>query len=234
MRRSAAITLTMLAGTGLGLAFCHQSEPDTDGVLESEAACIARLGDDAGSECADVFRSARQTHAATAPRFGSAEDCRAATGADCIALDASSAPGTSGAPWASAATSVFIPAMAGVMIGRALSDSTRGALPVYAGAPPPACRPGMPVIPGCPPAPSSSGSYAGSSGGGSRYWYSGSNFAGSSQDAGSGGFRRASTTAQGGELLSRGAGSRSTRAGASGSRSGGLGFSASAHSGGGS
>jgi len=130
--------------------------------------------------------------------------------------------------------------MAGVMIGRALSDGTRGALPVYAGAPPSVCQPGMPAIPGCPPPSSSSGassSTTGSRGGGSsRYWYSGNNFAGSSQGDGSSGFRRASTTSQGDGLLSRGArsGSISGQAGASPSRSGGLGFSASAHSGGGS
>ena len=81
MRRSTTVTLTLLAGAGLGLVYCH-NEPDTDGVLESEAACVARLGYDASSECADVFQSARENHAGTAPRFGSAEDCRAATGAD--------------------------------------------------------------------------------------------------------------------------------------------------------
>lgn len=235
MRRSATITLTLLAGAGLGLAYCH-NEPDTDGVLESEAACVARLGDDAGSECADVFQSARRTHAATAPRFGSAEECRAATGADCTVLDTVNAVAAPGAPWASAAASVFIPTMAGVMIGRALSDGTRGALPVYAGGLPPACQPGMPAIPGCPPPSSGSGSGSGTSGRSSRYWYSGGSYAGSSQDGGTGGFRRASTTAQGDGLLSRGtrSGSLSARSGASMSRFGGLGFSASHHSGGGS
>ena len=236
MRRSATITLTLLAGAGLGLAYCH-NEPDTDGVLESEAACVARLGDDAGSECADVFQSARRTHAATAPHFGSAEECRAATGADCTVLDTGNAPSAPGAPWASTVASVFIPTMAGVMIGRALSDGTRGALPVYAGGPPPACQPGMPTIPGCPPSSSVSGSASGSTGGrSSRYWYSGGSYAGSSQDDGARGFRRTSTTAQGDGLLSRGtrSGSVSTRSSGSMSRSGGLGFSASSHSGGGS
>ena len=38
---------------------------DTDGVVESEEACVGRLGGDAASECADVFQSARVTHAAT-------------------------------------------------------------------------------------------------------------------------------------------------------------------------
>ncbi|MGI4798389.1 MAG: DUF1190 domain-containing protein [Janthinobacterium lividum] len=234
MRRSATITMTLLAGAGLGLAYCH-NEPDTDGVLESEAACVARLGDDAGSECADVFQSARRTHAATAPHFGSAEECRAATGADCTVLDTGNVAAAPGAPWASAAASVFIPTMAGVMIGRALSDGTRGAVPVYAGGLPPACQPGMPAIPGCPPASSSSGS--GSTGGrSSRYWYSGGSYAGSSQDDGTRGFRRISTTMQGEGLVSRGArsGSISARSGASMSRSGGLGFSASSHSGSGS
>ncbi|MGI4800238.1 MAG: DUF1190 domain-containing protein [Janthinobacterium lividum] len=237
MRRSATITLTLLAGAGLGLAYCH-TEPDTDGVLESEAACVARLGDDAGSDCAEVFQAARRTHAATAPHFGSAEECRAATGADCTVLDtgiAASAPGT---PWASTAASVFIPAMAGVMIGRALSDGTRGALPVYAGAPPPVCQPGMPALPGCLPQSSGSATGSGSSSnvGRGRYWYSGNSFAGSSQGGGSSGFNRVSTTSQGEGLLSRGArsGSISGRSGTSASRSGGLGFSASAHSGGGS
>ena len=239
MHRSTTITLTLLAGAGLGLVYCH-NEQDADGVLESEAACVARLGDDASSECADVFQSAREDHARTAPRFSSAEDCRAATGADCMALDASGTSRTPDTPWASTAASVFIPVMAGVMIGRALSDGTRGALPVYAGAPPPACQPGLPAIPGCLPPSSSPGTSSSSTGsrgsGSSRYWYSGNNFAGSSQGDESSGFRRASTTSQGDGLLSRGvrSGSISGQAGASASRSGGLGFSASAHSGGGS
>ena len=186
MRRSATITLTLLAGAGLGLAYCH-NEPDTDGVLESEAACVARLGDDAGSECADVFQAARRTHAATAPHFSSAEECRAATGADCTVLDTGNAAAAPGAPWAATAASVFIPTMAGVMIGRALSDGTRGALPVYAGGLPPACQPGMPALPGCLPPSSSSGS--GSTGGSSRYWYSAGSYAGSSQGDGTRGFR---------------------------------------------
>jgi len=182
-----------------------------------------------------VFRSARRTHAETAPHFASAEECRAATGAECTPLDTGTAAIASGTPWASTAASVFIPTMAGVMIGRALSDGSRGAMPVYAGGLPPACQPGMPAIPGCPPPSSSSGS--GSTGGrSSHYWYSGGSYAGSSQDDGARGFRRASTTTQGDGLLSRGAGSGSisARSGASMSRSGGLGFSASSHSGRGS
>ncbi|RYE95970.1 MAG: DUF1190 domain-containing protein, partial [Oxalobacteraceae bacterium] len=140
MRRSATITLTLLAGAGLGLAYCH-NEPDTDGVLESEAACVARLGDEAGSECADVFQSARVTHAASAPRFGSAEECRAATGAECTALDAGNAASVPGAPWAATAASVFIPTMAGGQPG------TAGMPGRHAGGMPPAYTGTAPRVP---------------------------------------------------------------------------------------
>jgi len=238
MRRSTTITLTLLAGAGLGLAYCAR-DPDTDGVLETQAACVDRLGDDAATECADVFESARLTHAASAPRFDTAEACHAATGTECSTLVAE--PHSAGTPWASTAASVFIPAMAGVMIGRVLADGTRGATPVYAGAAPPPCPPtGVPAIPGCVPTSSSStsgsGSLGSSSGSGRRYWYSGSNYAGSSDQTERGGFSRVTTSSQGEGLLSRSSrsGSSSSRAGTSSSRSGGLGFSAAAHSGGGS
>jgi len=235
MRRSAAVTLTLLAGAGLSLAYCS-GDPDPEGVLETEAACVDRLGDDAATECAEVFQSARVAHAATAPRFDSAEACQAAIGTDCTPLDRE--PRASGAPLASAAGSVFIPAMAGVMIGRALADGTRGATPVYAGGVPPACLPGVPGAPGCPPAPSSGlgGSGSSAAGAGRRYWYSGGAFAGSSEGEGRAGFRRGSPSAGGEGLLSRGARSGGALGGSgrSGSRSGGLGFSASAHAGGGS
>ena len=238
MRRSTTITLTLLAGAGLGLAYCSNNDPDTEGVLESQAACVERLGSDAATECADVFEAARLNHAATAPRFDSPEACRTATGTECTPLNAEPRP--AGAPWASTAASIFIPAMAGVMIGRALSDGTRGATPVYAGAAPPPCPPGMPGPPGCLPASSSSSTSSStsssSSASGRRYWYSGNSYAGSSDGDGRAGFRRASTSSQGDGLLMRSSrtGSTASRAGASGSRSGGLGFSAAAHSGGGS
>jgi uncharacterized protein YgiB involved in biofilm formation len=235
MRRSATVTLTLLAGAGLSLAYCS-GDPDAEGVLETQAACTDRLGGDAAAECAEVFQSARVTHAATAPRFDSAEACRAAIGTDCTPLE--NEPRAAGVPWASAAGSVFIPAMAGVMIGRALADGTRGATPVYAGGVPPACLPGTPGVSGCPPASSSGSASSGGSatGGGRRYWYSGSAFAGSSQDEGQAGFRRASPSTGGEGLLSRGArpGGHSSSSGLSGSRSGGLGFSAAAHASGGS
>lgn len=237
MRRSTTITLTLLAGAGLGLAYCAR-DPDTDGVLETQAACVDRLGDDAATECADVFESARLTHAASAPRFDTAEACHTATGTECTPLAAE--PHPAGTPWASTAASVFIPAMAGVMIGRVLADGTRGATPVYAGVAPPPCPPtGVPAIPGCVPPSSSSTSGSGnssSSGSGRRYWYSGSNYAGSSDQAGRAGFSLVTASSQGEGLLSRSSrsGSSSSRAGTSSSRSGGLGFSAAAHSGGGS
>lgn len=236
MRRSTTITLTLLAGAGLGLAYCNGGgEPDTEGVLETQAACVGRLGAEAVSECEDVFQSARATHAATAPRFDSADACRAATGTDCTPL--SGEPRPAGAPWASA-SGVFIPVMAGVMIGRLLADGTRGATPVYAGGLPPGCLPGTPG-PNCPPptssSTSSSSSSSSSSGSSRRYWYSGGSYAGSSDGAGRAGFRPATASSQGEGLLSRNARTSSgVGRSASGSRSGGLGFSAAAHSGGGS
>ncbi|WP_458093443.1 DUF1190 domain-containing protein [Roseomonas sp. WA12] len=238
MRRSRAITLTLVAGASLAMAGCD-SEPDTEGVLESQSACIERLGDAAAQECDGVFRSSRVTHAATAPRYPSREACQAATGSECADL-ASEPRGSGNTPWASTAASIFIPAMAGVMIGRALSDGTRGAVPVYAGAPPPntACPPEMQGQQGCPPrsSSSSSGSASSSGGGGRRYWYSGTSYAGFSEDGGRRGFRPASTSTSGSGLLARNsqAVSMGSRSGISGSRAGGLGFSAAAHSGGGS
>ncbi len=238
MRRSAAISLTLLAGAGLGLAFCTTETPDTEGVLETQAACVQRLGDVAATECAAVFADARATHAASAPRFASPEACQAATGGDCTPLSAQARP--AGTDLASTATAMFIPAMAGVMIGQALSNGTRGATPVYAGVMPPGCQPGG-LGPACPSG--ASGTSGGGGGGvgsggssGRRYWYSGTSYAGFSDASARGGFRPATPSAQGQGMLARGAGSASisARAGTSSSRAGGLGFSAAAHSGGGS
>jgi len=229
MRRSRTVTLTLLAGTGLAVAACD-SEPAGEGVLESRSACVQELGA-AVSECDAVFRSARATHAATAPRFPSAEACREAVGGECADLAEEPRDGR-GLPWAGTPAAVFIPVMAGVMIGRALSDGSRGATPVYAGRRPPdtACPPEMQGREGCPPASTASGS------GGGHYWYSGSSYAGYSGSGGSGGYRPASASPAAGGAMARNAQavSSASRSGVSASRSGGLGLSAAAHSGGGS
>ncbi|MCR0984405.1 DUF1190 domain-containing protein [Roseomonas populi] len=234
MRRSSKIALTLVAGAGIGAwaVGAFSGDRDEEGVLTSEAACVERLGSDAGPECGDVFRDAAAEHARTAPRYASEQECREATGGECTGVGASKSAGAT-------AASLFIPAMAGVMVGRLLADGTRGAMPVYAGAAPPpgACPPGA-TQPGCPP---SNGSSRGSSGGGGgsggrAYWYSGTSYAGTSEGAGRNGFRAASATAEGGTMLARSAEAASGRSssyssGRSASRSGGLGFSASAHSG---
>ncbi|MBP0493510.1 DUF1190 domain-containing protein [Pararoseomonas indoligenes] len=229
MRRSSQIVLTLVAGAGItaGAFAILGGDGEEEGVLTSEAACVERLGDDAASECSNVFRSAEAEHVRTAPHYASAQECQEATGGDCTSVGGSKSAGAT-------AASVFIPAMAGVMIGRLLADGTRGAMPVYAGAAPPpgACPPGATQQPGCPPANQSS---RGSSGGGGRaYWYSGTSYAGTSDAAGRGGFRAASATAEGGTMLARSANTASSASsyygGRTASRSGGLGFSASAHS----
>ncbi|WP_338661841.1 DUF1190 domain-containing protein [Pararoseomonas sp. SCSIO 73927] len=231
MRRSSKIALTLVVGAGLGAgAFAALSgNSDEEGVLTSEAACVERLGGNAAAECGEVFRSAVYEHARTAPRYASAEECQQATGGDCTGIGGSKSAGAT-------AASLFIPAMAGVMIGRMMADGTRGAMPVYAGAAPPpgACPPGVAGQPGCPPAQSSRGSGTSSGGGGRAYWYSGTSYAGTSEAAGRGGFRAASATTEGGTMLARSAGTASGTSayygGRTASRSGGLGFSASAHS----
>ncbi|WP_424814729.1 DUF1190 domain-containing protein [Roseococcus sp. YIM B11640] len=180
MRRSSAIRLTLLAASAVALQACGEDVDTTDFVVTDVASCVARYGSDAQAECEATFRQAEQQHLATAPRYASVAACEQATGGSCQA-----SPGNQPADKAllSTGAAVAIPVLAGVMIGRMMNNGQgRVVSPLYAGAPPPECPPGVsPAPPGC-PAPRSSSSSS-SSGSRSSYYYSGSNYVGSTDSA---------------------------------------------------
>lgn len=161
MKRTRTITLTLLAGAaGLSLSAC---KPDDKEVLaDSPAACAEQLGDEARAACEEGFAWARAEHERTAPRFASRDECLA-SGAQCMETLAS--PGGIG--------SVFMPVMAGVLIGHAMNNGVRGMVPVYGGASP---------VGGCASSQKGDGTCTTSStsGGGGTPWYHGGSYVGSS------------------------------------------------------
>ncbi len=171
MRRSGSVVLTLLAVTAL--TACDSKE-DTDVAVPNVGACMERFGSSSAAECENAFAAARQSHVATAPQFPSVEACREQTGGDCqIAPTTTRAADGS---LVSTAAGVAIPVMAGVLIGKVLSDGMRPTMPLYAGRSPQDCPPGSP--PGaCAPAQRTGG------GGGSGFvsYYSGGSYAGQSQ-----------------------------------------------------
>ncbi len=175
MRRSTVVTLTILAASGAAIyAFSGDDVDSTYYVVTDEASCVQHYGADAQADCRAALAQARQQHLTTAPHFASVEACREATGGECETTPATLASdkpllGTAAAVGAG----VAIPVLAGVMIGRMMDNGAgRVTTPLYAGRPPGECAPGTPQAPGCTPRSSSSSS------GGSRFWYSGTTYAG--------------------------------------------------------
>lgn len=107
MKRSRAITLTMLAGTVVVLSGCNEDEKPR--FVKDEKECAEQLGDEEG--CLKAAEQARQDHEKTAPRYGSQKDCEEQFGPDrCRKSE------HDGASW-------FVPAMTGFMIGRMMDGN---------------------------------------------------------------------------------------------------------------
>ena len=136
MRKTTAIRLTLLSAASLALAGCGDDPASQDTVFGTEAACIRAHGSDGEAACRESFRAAEAEHQATAPRFADVAACEAETGGRCETPAAR--PGLA---------TYIVPAMAGVLIGRALSDGSRPVMPVYGGRP--GCPPGAAPTPEC-------------------------------------------------------------------------------------
>jgi uncharacterized protein YgiB involved in biofilm formation len=181
LRRSRSIRLTLLAASAMAMQACGSEDVDAvDVVVPDLAACVERFGAEAQAECERNLADGQARHALTAPRFASVEACREATGSACETTPASrpsdkalAAPGL---------TSVAIPVMAGLLIGRMLENgSGRVTTPLYAGRPPPPCQPGQPTDE-CTTTTSSSGRSSTTSSGGTRFYYAGGTYAGSAPE----------------------------------------------------
>ena len=207
MRRSTAVTITLLSTAAIALVWCGDgpTPPEGDTLFTSEDACRASFGSDDTAACRDAFADARQRHEATAPRFTERATCENQTGGECTSISQPNG------------TSLFIPVMAGVLIGRVLAGGgPRSVMPLYAGAQA-NCPPGVqPLPPGC-AAPRTASSTSSS---GRGYYYSGGRYMGDSERTGA--TRNFSASSTGSSVLARG-GSYSGYSGASSIGRGGLG-----------
>lgn len=118
MKRSKSVKLVAM-GTGLLLvAACEEAKVDT-ALFESVKECTG-LGF-SEKECAANFKQAQQTHILASPKYTSQADCEADFGAE--KCEVAPQRTTSGG-------SVFMPLMAGYMMGSILSGGGRGQ-PLY-------------------------------------------------------------------------------------------------------
>lgn len=120
MKRSARIKLLLMGSVTLALTACGESQEEA-GVFSNVAECVA-AGKYTEDYCKKGLDQARDQHAKVAPRYNSKADCEADFGASKCQGHAESSSGTS----------VFLPLMAGFLVGRMLSGGQSGfAQPLY-------------------------------------------------------------------------------------------------------
>lgn len=113
MRRSASVSSLLLIGAAstFALTGCDDTPPQADvQIFPTVEACQAKLPAD---QCKQAFEQSQQVHLQNAPRYDSADECRSSSGGQCQQIAVPRADGGS--------SNVFIPAIAGFMLGRALS-----------------------------------------------------------------------------------------------------------------
>ena len=110
MKRSRSIELTLMSAVPFLLAACDAPRPPQPQLYRSVADCIAG-GQIAETTCRSEYESARALHEQQAPRFNSLEDCEARYGYDQCTRGSRSD-----------GSSVFLPLMAGYLIGHALGN----------------------------------------------------------------------------------------------------------------
>ena len=124
MKRSRAVSLGILGAAAFGLAACQQEE-QTDAAafpdVESCVAAAAQNGWFTREDCAATFAEAQAVHAETAPRYESRELCEQEHGPEACAGDPAASSGGG---------SIFMPLLAGYLIGQALGGGRAMAQPV--------------------------------------------------------------------------------------------------------
>lgn len=228
MRRSRTVTLTLLAASAVALQACGDDVDSTDFVVTDVASCVSRYGSDAQAECEATFRQAQQQHLAAAPHYATVEACREATGNDCETAPANRPTDKTLLTAGAVGAAVAIPVLAGVLVGRMMDNGQgRVTTPLYAGRPPGECPPGSPPqAAGC--APRSSSSSSGSSG--SRFYYSGTSYAGTSNTVSRGSSAAFTASPDMARTISTGSGTTMGRTGTAAVSRGGFGASARGYS----
>lgn len=126
MKRSRTVSLGILGAAAFGLAACQQEEQTEAAAFPDEKSCIAAADQNgwfSREDCATTFAEAKALHAQTAPRYESRELCEQEHGPEACAGDPAAATGSGGG-------SIFMPLLAGYLIGQALGGGRAMAQPV--------------------------------------------------------------------------------------------------------
>jgi uncharacterized protein YgiB involved in biofilm formation len=108
MKRSKAVALTLMGASAILLQACEEDRVDAQ-IFRDLPGCLA-AGDLTEAQCQEVYGSAVQQHAETAPRFANREACVAEFGEEGCQQQQTAAGG-----------SMWMPLMIGFMAGRMLS-----------------------------------------------------------------------------------------------------------------
>lgn len=116
-RRSRYVSTLLLGATALAVTACGDDAPEQEArIFPNVAACVAEFSQE---ECNQAFEQSRQLHMQTAPKFDTMQACEATVGANaCQAVPMAQANGT--------VSNVFIPALMGFMLARALQQPGPG------------------------------------------------------------------------------------------------------------
>jgi uncharacterized protein YgiB involved in biofilm formation len=126
MKRSKSVQVLMLSAAALSLAACKEDKIQAQAFPNVEA-CLADAAKSSSwyteAECRSNFAQAEAEHDRTAPRYADAALCEEQHGGECVAQPATAGGGSS----------VFLPLMAGYMIGNMMGNNSglRGSQPLY-------------------------------------------------------------------------------------------------------
>ncbi|APX90428.1 hypothetical protein BV394_12395 [Brevirhabdus pacifica] len=128
-KRSNRVALTILGATAFTLAGCQHEKVEAEAFpdLQScEAAASAGAGGPDAADCAAAFAEAQKLHVESAPRYDSLQLCEEQHGAGACGSEADAVGNQSGG-----SGSIFMPLLAGYLIGNMLGRGGVGAQPLY-------------------------------------------------------------------------------------------------------
>ncbi len=126
MKRSRNVSLVILGAAAFGLAACQQEEQTDAAAFPDVESCIAASAQGGWftkEDCQTTFAEAKAVHAETAPRYESRELCEQEHGAGACGADSVQGSGGGGG-------GIFLPLLAGYMLGQVLGGGRAMAQPV--------------------------------------------------------------------------------------------------------
>ncbi|TDL79664.1 DUF1190 domain-containing protein [Palleronia sediminis] len=122
-KRAARTRFVLMGSAAFGLAACQPEQTVEATVFPSVEECraVADLPENAftAEECAEGFAEAQAIHAESAPRYADRDVCEAEHGGECVVETRSDG------------SSIFLPLLAGYMIGNMLGGRGMAAQPLY-------------------------------------------------------------------------------------------------------